>query len=201
MMGAEESPSLLDKLLGAQWDGSIKADRGREVASVRPITPEMALNLDPSSPLVKTLSSWRNQNRACFFETREVTPESTVHWLRSLASSADRLFFIAHDLETRPVAQYGLRRLDQKIVELESGILGVRDVVPDLYYRLQMLMLGLSRQTLGFEEARARVLADNIPALFLHKRCGLRKIDVLKNYSVGRDVWVMAMDLRKIAFH
>ncbi|MFC4298645.1 hypothetical protein ACFO0J_11385 [Castellaniella hirudinis] len=199
-MKTEESPSLLGKLLGARWDGSIKADDGREVASVRPIMPEMALNLDSSSPLVKTLSSWRNQNRSCFFETREVTPESTVHWLRSLASSVDRLFFIAHDLEMRPVAQYGLKRWNQKIVELDSGILGVRDVVPDMYYKLQMRMLGLSRQSLGFEEARARVLADNIPALFLHKRCGLRKIDVLKNYSAGRDVWVMAMDLRKIEF-
>lgn len=193
--------SLLQKLLGSQWDDQIRADGGGAVASVCPITPEMALSLTPFSSLTKTLCAWRNQNRACFFDTREITPESTVNWLRNLTGSADRLFFIVHDLEMRPLAQYGLRRLDQKVVELDSGILGVRDVVPDLYYKLQMHMLGLSRQLLGFDEARALVLADNVPALFLHKRCGLHKIDVLKNYSAGRDVCVMAVDIRNMSFN
>jgi hypothetical protein len=85
-------------------------------------------------------------------------------------------------------------------VELDNGILGVRDAVPDLYYRLQMRVLELSRQSFGFEEARAQVLADNIPALFLHRRCGLRKVDVLADHPAGRDVWVMAADLRGKVF-
>jgi hypothetical protein len=193
--------SLLRKLYDSEWDHRIIAAEGGVVATMSPVTSEMVSKLMPISPLVETLCIWRNQHRTRFFDTREITPQSTIDWLRNLTASEDRLFFIVHDLKMRPVAQYGLRCLDQDTVELDNGILGTRDVVPDLYYRLQMRMLELSHHSLGFKEARARVLADNVPALFLHKRCGLRKIDVLNNYSAGRDVWVMAVNLRDMSFH
>lgn len=192
--------SLLQRLLDSQWDDQIRNHEGSVIATMRPVTPEIALGLMPSSPLVKTLCAWRNQNRACFLDTREMTPNSTAHWLLGLTNSPDRLFFIIYDLELRPLGQYGLRRLDRQVVELDGGILGVRDVAPDLYRRVQMRVLDLSLHSLGFEEARARVLADNIPALFLHRRCGLRRVDILENYSAGRDVWVMAVDLRNLVF-
>lgn len=197
-MDADHAIPLLQKLLDSEWDDLIRDDNGGAVALLRPVTPGIVLKLTPSSPLAKTLCTWRNKNRDFFFDTREVTPESTIYWLRNLVGSADRLFFIIYDLEMKPVAQYGLRRLNKNTVELDNGILGVQDVVPDLYYKIQMRMLGLSHHALGFYEARARVLADNIPALFLHKRCGLNKTEVLKSYSAERDVLVMTMDLRDI---
>ena len=183
-------------LLGDDWDGAICAADGRTIAALRVVNPEFARIADASSPLIEVLCAWRNGNADCFLDPSRVTPESTQRWLLALTGSPDQLLFLAYGNDGRPLAQYGLRRLSPDIVELDNGILGVRGESPDLFLRIQLRILKLCRTRLGFTEARARVLADNIPALFLHKRCGLKKLDTFKGQGPGgRDVALLGVRL------
>jgi len=190
------SESLLGKLLSSGWDQNIKNKDEKIAATMRIVTPEMVDGLTSESPLIVTLCDWRNVNRNNFFDSREVTPESTLGWLRNISKSPDRLIFIIYDLSMRPIAQYALRRFDEESIELDNGILGVNGLIPDVFYKIQIHILDLIHRFLGFERARALVLSSNIPALFLHKRCGLRKTGILKNESNGQDVLVMSVDLK-----
>lgn len=186
-------------LLGTGWDGEIKANDGTTIAQLMVLGPEVAMLADASSPLFETLSAWRNDNANCFLDTSRVTPQSTRRWLLTLTKSPDRLLFLAYNNECRPVAQYGLRRLSADVVELDNGILGVRNEFPDLFFRIQLRILDICKTRLGFLEVRARVLADNMPALFLHKRCGLGKVEILKDQTPdGRDVIVLGAVLQDI---
>lgn len=186
-------------LLGTEWDGDIRAGDGTTIARLRVVGPEEARLLKASSPLIATLCAWRNENADCFLDASRVTPQSTHRWLTGLTGSPDRLLFIAYRNDGRPVAQYGLRRLSADVVELDNGILGVRGEPPDLFFRIQLRILEFCRGCLGFSEARARVLADNIPALFLHKRCGLKKLEVFKGLGPGgRDVALLGVRLMDI---
>lgn len=186
----------LRTLLGVDWDCAVRTTDGTTIAEIRVITPEVATLLDESSPLIGTLCNWRNENAHCFLDSSRVTPESTLRWLQDLTCSPDRLFFLIHTNDGRPVAQYGLRRLSSDVVELDNGILGGRDIRMDLFYRSQLRILNLCRSRLGFVEGHARVLANNVPALFLHKRCGLEKMDSFKGQGpLGQDVLLVGVRL------
>lgn len=183
-------------LLGEDWDRAVRAVDGATIAELRVIMPEAATLLDESSPLICTLCDWRNENVHCFLDSNRVTPQSTRRWLQGLTRSPDRLFFLIHNSDGGPVAQYGLRRLSADIVELDNGILGVRGPPTDLFYRIQLRILELCRSRLGFVEAHARVLADNIPALFLHKRCGLKRMEIFKGQGpMGQDILLLGVRL------
>lgn len=183
----------LAEQLGLEWDCTIQADDGTTIAQLRILTAETVRSLNVSSLVIKTLCAWRNKYRNCFFDTGQVTFESTLHWLLALTESPHRLLFLVHDNHGQPIAQYGLCRFSDDIVELDNGILGVSGSYPDLFLKIQLKVLELCRTKLGFREARARVIGDNIPALFLHKRCGLRKAEVLKHMVPdGRDVIIMS---------
>ncbi|HNQ56247.1 MAG: hypothetical protein DPW12_09605 [Rhodocyclaceae bacterium] len=189
----------LAALLGEDWDRAVRAADGTAIAELRPIVPEAAAPLDETSPLIETLCAWRNDNADRFLDPSRVTLQSTRQWLLALTGSPDRLLFVVHNADSRPVAQYGLRRLSADVVELDNGILGVRGEHPDLFYRIQLRILGLCRDRLGFAEARARVLADNIPALFLHKRCGLKRLEALNIQGPnGRDVVLLGVRLTDV---
>ncbi len=166
--------------LGEGWDRAVRAADGAVIAELRVIMPEEVTFLDESSSLICTLCDWRNENAHCFLDSSPVTPQSTRLWLHEITFSLDRLFFLIYRNDGSLVAQYGLRRISAEIVELDNGILGVRGYPIDLFYRVQLQILELCRSRLGFLEAHARVLATNIPALFLHKRCGLKKIKVFE---------------------
>lgn len=183
-------------LLGDDWNGAICAADGRTIAELRVVNPEIARSTDASLPLIGTLCTWRNDNADRFLDSSSVTPESTQRWLLALTESPDRLLFLAYGNDGRPLAQYGIRRLNPDIVELDNGILGVRGESPDLFLRIQLRILKLCRTQLGFTEARARVLVDNIPALFLHRRCGLKTLEIFKGQGPGeRDVALLGVRL------
>lgn len=186
-------------LLGKNWNQAVQAADGTTIAKMKVMEPESALMHDEPSPLISTLCAWRNDNADRFLDARRVTPQSTLRWLRGLTESPDRLLFLTYNNEGRPVAQYGLRRLSDDVVELDNGILGVRGEHPDLFYRIQLWILELCRESLGFVEARAQVVADNIPALFLHKRCGLKKIALVEDpKTIGRQIILLGVHLMDI---
>lgn len=183
-------------LLGEDWDRAVRAADGAIIAELRVIMPEAVTLLDESSPLIGTLCDWRNENAHCFLDSCRVTPQSTRRWLQDLTRSPDRLLFLIHNNDGSPVAQYGLRRLSADVVELDNGILGVRGVPTDLFYRIQLLILELCRSRLGFVEAHARVLVNNVPALFLHKRCGLKRMEIFKGQGpMGQDILLLGVRL------
>lgn len=194
----QEKPPLLT-LFAKGWVGDIRSHEQKNIAQLRVVTPEQVSQMDETSALISQLCAWRNINSNYFLDPRQVTPSSTLQWLLSLVESPERLFFIAYDNQDQPLAQYGLRKLDEHTVELDNGILGVRGEHQDLFFRLQLLILSLCRTKLGFQEVRARVIADNIPALFLHKRSGLRKIQILKHQAPnGKDILVVGASLQEI---
>jgi RimJ/RimL family protein N-acetyltransferase len=183
-------------LLGEDWDRTVRAADGTIIAELRVMTPGAAEQLDELSPLIYALCTWRNNNADCFLDPSRVTPESTRRWLQAISEASDRLLFIVYNVSGCPVAQYGLRRLNTDVVELDNGILGVRGEFNDLFYRIQLRVLEICRSSLGFIEAHARVLADNIPALFLHKRCGLKRIETFKNQGPAhQDIALLSVRL------
>ncbi|KIF81404.1 GNAT family N-acetyltransferase [Noviherbaspirillum autotrophicum] len=188
----------LRQRLGEGWDAEITGQSGDVLGHLRVLGPDDEDVQDINATLVTTLCAWRNQYAQYFFDSSEVTPASTMHWLQGLMRSTDRLFFVVSDPDGRLVAQYGLREISAGIVELDNGILGVRGGSPDLYLRIQQKILGLCKTKLGYAFARAQVLADNLPALFLHKRCGLRLVQKISGAQspAGRDVFVMEIALR-----
>ncbi len=185
--GATAAP--LAVMLGDDWDHNICTADGIIIANLKRIMSDAPELFNDANSLIETLCDWRNNNAECFLDQKRVTLQSTRQWLLGLTGSSDRLLFIAQNADNRPVAQYGLRRISTDVVELDNGILGVRGQHPDLFYMIQLRILGLCKNRLGFSEARARVLSDNIPALFLHKRCGLKITEVLRGQGPkGRDI-------------
>lgn len=204
-MGAKSGEQLgsnangsLASLLRSDWDHEVRSDDGECVGRLSFIAADSVSDWDETTPLVTTLCAWRNQNSHCFLDPAPVTANSTLQWLRNLTKSPDRLLFVVFDRENEPIAQYGLRRLSPEIVELDNGILGVRSGRSDTFFWIQQRILDLCGSKLGFSEARARVISDNVPALFLHKRSGLTIMEVLRQEAPdGKDLIVMAITLNK----
>ncbi len=195
---ASVAEGSLASLLVPGWDPEIRAGDGAILGRLSFLGADEVSAWDETSPLVATLCDWRNTNAHCFLDPGRVTPKSTLQWLRNLTTSPDRLLFVIFDDANQPIAQYGLKRLSSKIVELDNGILGIRSGRPDIFFWIQQRILDLCRSQLGFLEARARVISDNVPALFLHKRSGLTKVEVLRHQAPnGKDVVIMAVTLNK----
>src|SRR5690606_25507170 len=192
MTSATSHVEPLLTLLGEHWDPVIADGMGRSIGKLQALAPGTTAIAEPDSPLIETLCAWRNEHRDCFLNTPLVTLASTHRWLNALVGSPDRLMFLAFNEQGAPVAQYGLRRLEPAVVELDNGILGVRGQPADLFLRIQTKLLELCKNRLGFTEARAQVLANNIPALFLHRRCGLQNVPEWRRRTPeGREVLVM----------
>lgn len=195
---ASVAEGSLASLLAPAWNPEIRAADGTLFGRLSFLAADEVSTWDERSPLVATLCKWRNTNAHCFLDPSRVTPESTLQWLRNLTGSPDRLLFVIFDDADQPIAQYGLKRLSTEIVELDNGILGIRSGRPDMFFWIQQRILDLCRSQLGFLEARARVISDNVPALFLHKRSGLTKVEVLRHQAPGgKDVVIMAATLNK----
>jgi hypothetical protein len=185
-------------LLGEDWNRYVRAADGSTIAKLCVVTPDDVLLNDESSFLINTLCDWRNKNANCFLDLSPVTTQSTRRWLHHVSCSRDRLFFLIYRNDGVLTAQYGLRRISSNVVELDNGILGVRGEPTDLFYRVQLHILEICRSRLGFLEAHARVLANNIPALFLHNRCGLKKIKVYESKGpMNQDVLLVGASLIK----
>lgn len=188
----------LASLLASSWDPEVRSDDGELLGRLSFIAADDACDWDETTPLVTAFCAWRNQNSHCFLDPAPATAKSTLQWLRNLTKSPDRLLFVVFDRQNEPIAQYGLRRLSPETVELDNGILGVRNGRSDTFFWIQQRILDLCRSQLGFSEARARVISDNVPALFLHKRSGLTKVEVLRQQAPGgKDLIVMAITLNK----
>lgn len=146
---------------------------GTLVARLCPLQPSDLAD----EALIATLCAWRNQYRAAFFDQRETTPESTRTWLEKLQAQPDRIFFLVRSPATDLlVAQYGLRDITDASAELDNGILGVRGGPPLLFQWIQQRVLRFCQEQLGLRSVRAQVLSNNIPALLLHHRCGLKVV-------------------------
>lgn len=143
--------------------------RGEVLARLCPLTEEDLLDDD----LIETLCAWRNRFRGCFFDRRASTRASTARWLASILTRSDAALFLVRS-STGPslVAHYGLSELTKTSAELSNGLLGVRQPRGDFFLWVQQRVL-LFCEELGLRTVYARVLSNNLPALFLHRRCGL----------------------------
>ena len=161
----------------------ISDENDKFIATIIAVSPSASADLNDKSALIATLCSWRNNHLECFFDSTEVTLQSTFLWFSMLTESPERVLFIVYDNTGMPIAQYGLKQISNNSIELDNGILGIRHVLPDLFLKVQTKILDICEYVLEIDEVEAKVLKNNIPALFLHKRCGLIISHVINNKS------------------
>lgn len=138
---------------------------------------------DPDVPA--RLSEWRNRHSDMFLTQYQTTPDRTARWLREVIFPDNaRIVFLIHDMDDRLVGHYALAGIRGTSASLDYGVLGVRGGAPGLFEWVQRRVLRWCFQDLGVAQVSAQVLSHNIPALWLHRRSGLR---VLRRDPLAKD--------------
>ncbi|MCP5055408.1 MAG: GNAT family N-acetyltransferase [bacterium] len=171
--GASDSTESEPARVAAETRITVQDFEGQSLGWLRPVTGE---DLE-ASDLLDTLCAWRNAYREFFVDQSVSSVASTRGWLETVLARPDRVMFLVYDASEQLVGQYGLCEITAESAELDNGILGITGGPPSFFFHVERAVLGFCFGELGLAVARARVLAENVGARWLHRRIGMREIE------------------------
>jgi RimJ/RimL family protein N-acetyltransferase len=148
------------------------------------------------------LVEWRNDPQIAkgFFNTFPLTHAGQARWFDQYLECGNELLFIIEDEQRTPIGTIGFSQIDFKNQRAELGrlLIGSQSHTGKGYAKHAVLWA----EDFGFDELNLnriflRVLADNVRAVELYKRCGFRQEGLLRmdHFSQGRwhDVLIMGV--------
>jgi perosamine synthetase len=124
--------------------------------------------------LISTLASWRAENSSAFATRFPVTSEGTRKWLRSQVLDADdRILFLVHDREGRPIGHVGLTNTlnEPRSMEIDNVLRG-EPSEPGLMSDALEALCRWAEDTFQPSRLYLRVLSDNEHAIDFYRRLG-----------------------------
>ncbi len=129
----------------------------------------------------------------------QYTKEDIQKWIEFHNSQDDEAVFVIVDLNTKHVIGHaGIYKIDKRIRKAEYGILiGTKSARGKGYgTKITNAITDYGFKTLGLHKIKVLVLKDNLPSLFMCKKCGFIEEGTLvdENFKNGRyyDVVIMA---------
>jgi diamine N-acetyltransferase len=127
---------------------------------------------------------WRNQNREWFLDSAVLSMDQHRTWFeRYLARENDCIFIIERLPSGEPVGQISLYNIDTIRKEAEYGRLIIGE--PSARRRgiaslSTHMLLEYAFENLGLQTIALEVLATNLPAIALYRKCGFLTTDCTK---------------------
>lgn len=126
---------------------------------------------ETSVETIAVLTEWRNQVREWFLDMREVTEESTRHWLESVLASDHKFIFWIETADGEQVGTYGYTARNEHTIEFGNLLRGKPGGDRKLIYYAEIALI---RHVFaqGYVAILCEVLKHNEKVLKLHASTG-----------------------------
>lgn len=151
-------------------------DHGEHIANLVSITKEYRQYYQN---LPKLLGMWRMENPSLSTSKFVITEENTTNWLDNLViGRKDRILFIIHSLDMRPIGHIGYSSFDfiEHTAEIDCVLRGEMSPVPKLMHHTLNAMLEWGKKTLLLKKILLSVNKENPRAIKLYKDCGFEEL-------------------------
>ena len=144
-------------------------------------------DLSITDELCTQLAGWRNRSRKFFFDSSEVTTDSTRAWLRAkLVYPPLQAFWVAFTSYGARTAHIGVKYGDDDIAEIDALLRGESGGGPDFMVGLEKAVVQWTTRTFHPAFVIARTYSWNTLAGRIHRACGF----TISNEQDGRMEWI-----------